>query len=91
MIKAKMIEYPKEAQASIKDLLAHYMYVTGCTRGGLAEILGVGIHKINNIMKPPKHPSPNEYVISLETAKALHEKLKIDGNLVLKLCTKHSK
>ena len=72
------IEYPMPVKATIPGLLDNIMYEKKMNRTQLSKFLEIPNSTLTEIMKGKKN-------INMSIAKKLHNKLNIDGNLILEM------
>ena len=72
------MNYPMPIPVSVIEILEQVMYRRRLKQKGMARLLGMTEPKLSVVMKGKQKPSLTEI-------KAMHEKLGIDGNLLLKV------
>ena len=70
--------YPMPLFTSISDILIHHMQEENLTQAGLSKKIGLSNSAVSDIINGKKKPT-------LTIVIKLHEILKIDGNLLLKI------
>ena len=76
--KYEKIYFPMPVRHDLSTIIEAYMKENGLSRQKLAVFLGVGNSTLSEILNK-KRP------ITLDFAKKLHEKMHIDGNLILEV------
>jgi|SRR4030095_1367882 len=71
-------KYPMPLYTDIRDVLEHYMNENDINQSELSRVLEISNSALSEILSGKKK-------LNINIAKKIHQKLKIDGNLILEL------
>jgi len=71
-------KYPMPLHTDIRDVLEHYMIENNINQTELSQLLEISNSALSEILSGKKK-------LNIKIAKKIHQKLKIDGNLILEL------
>lgn len=73
-------KYPMPLYTDIRDVLEHYMNENDINQSELSRLLEISNSALSEILNGKKK-------LNINIAKKIHQKLKIDGNLILELAS----
>ena len=73
-------KFPMPLYADIRDVLEHYMNENDINQSKLSQLLEISNSALSEILNGKKK-------LNMNIAKKIHQKLKIDGNLILELAS----